>query len=165
MQQETAAIFNKKIILILSLFFFSACAENPIADTPIKNPAQQVFNESYEKVWRAVQLALRKYPVKVNTMESGILETDYIKGDKLFNDPNELKTRPGLRYKIVVRAIKGKIEGKSAIKVTVLKNAEIQTDFFSGLQSLGSNGLEEQILLYRIGRFIEIDNTLSKSSK
>ncbi|MBK9294414.1 MAG: hypothetical protein IPM57_08205 [Oligoflexia bacterium] len=163
MQQETAVIF-KMPLLILALFFIG-CADNPIADPPIKSPSQRVFYDNYDKVWRAVQLALRKYPVKVNTMESGILETDYIKGDKLFNDPNEAKTRPGLRYKIIVRAIKGKIESKSAIKVTVLKNAEIQTDFFSGFKALGSNGLEEELLLYRIGRFIEIDNALTKASK
>jgi hypothetical protein len=58
------------------------------------------------------------------------------------------------------------VDGKPAIKVTVLKSGEVQPDFFSGFQQIGSNGLEEEILLYRVGRYLEIEKTLnSKSAK
>lgn len=95
-------------------------------------------------------------------MESGILETDYVKGEKLFADPNSTEAKQGLRYKVVIRAVKGKIENKNSVKVTILKTAEIQPDFFSGFQPLSSNGLEEETIMYRIGRFIEMDRMLSK---
>jgi hypothetical protein len=138
------------------------CAETQIVDPPIKEPESKVFMDEYEKVWRAIQLALRKYPVRINNIDSGILETDYIKGDKLFQEPNA-KPRPGLRYKITIRVVKGKLEGRTAVKVTSFKSAEIQPDFFSGFQPVPSNGLEETAILYRIGRYLEMEKLATKA--
>ncbi len=157
--------FKLSAVAALVALTLAACAEMPITDPAIKDPVSKVFIDSYEKVWRAVQLSLRKYPVRTNSMESGILETDFVKGDKLFSDPNDPKNKMGLRYKITVRAVKGKIDGKSAIRITVVKNAEGQPDFFSGYQPVNTNGLEEQTVMYRIGRFLEIDKIQLKASR
>ncbi len=151
------------ILVLLVSALITGCADNPIVDPPIKDPESRLFAYEYEEVWRAMQLALRKYPVRINNIDSGILETDYIKGDKFFVEPNA-KSRPGLRYKITIRVVKGKLDGKkSAVKVTALKSAEIQPDFFSGFQPISSNGLEEMALLYRIGRYLEMEKLTTKS--
>jgi hypothetical protein len=164
MRREMQQISKLVIILLLALAA-AGCVTNPKADPPIKEPETRVYYDAYEQVWRAMQLALRKYPVKINNIDLGVLETDFVKGDKIFTDPNDNRPKPGYRYKITVRVVRGRIEGKNAVEVTVLKSSEIQPDFFSGFQPVPSNGLEESGILYRIGRYLEIDRILSKNAK
>lgn len=153
------------ILVILLGLFQGACVEKElIVDPPVTEAQSKVFYSNYDEVWRSVQLALRKYPVHLNNIESGILETDYIKGDKLFAEPVEDKTKFGMRYKLTIRAIKGKINDRTAIKIICTKVPEIQHDFFTGYQPISSNGLEENLILYRIGRYLEMDHMLSKIS-
>lgn len=161
----------KKLSLVVAGFLIlltlSACeTTNPLADPPVTEPEIHVFYDDYDQIWRAIQLAVRKYPVRLNNIESGLLETDYIKGDKLFADPSEGgPPKANVRYKINVRAIKGKDSGKPATKVTVTKTAEIQPDFFTGFKEIPSNGLEEQTIMYRIGRYLEMDRKLAQAAK
>jgi hypothetical protein len=153
------------ILLVLLCLFEGACAEKELAvDPPINEPQTMVFYANYDEVWRSVQLALRKYPVHLNNIESGLLETDYIKGDKLFAEPNEDKIKFGMRYKITIRAVKGKFNDRTAIKIICTKVPEIQRDFFTGYQPIPSDGLEENLVLYRISRYLDMDQMLSKIS-
>ncbi len=153
-------IFPRSLLTVLLfasvIASLSACTDVMIKDSPIKTPVNDSFNDSFEKVWRAVQLAMRKYPVKTNIYESGILETDYVKSDKLFSDPNDAKSPAGLRYRLIIRAVKGRIGKSNVVKVSVTKVPEVQSDFFSGYRPIDSDGLEENAVLYRIGRFLEI---------
>jgi hypothetical protein len=152
-------------LLVLLGLFLGGCVEKELAaDPPVSDAPTKVFVANYDEVWRSVQLALRKYPVHLNNIESGLLETDYIKGDKLFAEPVEDKTKFGMRYKLTIRAVKGKFNDKSAIKIICTKVSEIQRDFFTGYQPIPSNGLEENLVLYRIGRYLEMDHMLSKIS-
>ncbi len=161
MRQGTASIFRIQSFAIdftfLSLILMAlGCAEMEINDPPVKEPVSQVFTVSYEKVWRAVQLATRRFPLKINVYDAGVLETDYIKGDKLFSDPNNTKPPAGVRYKIIVHAIKGTIDNQNRIKVIVQKQAKSQSDFFTGYRPIDSNGLEEKTILYRISRYADL---------
>jgi hypothetical protein len=152
-------------VITLGALSSLACVEDqPLSDPPLTDPEMRVYYDNYDEVWRAIQLTLRKYPVHLNNIESGLLETDYIKGDKLFADPVETRDKPGLRYKIVIRAIKGQTAGRSAVQVLCTKTNEVQKDFFTGYQPLPSNGLEEKTILYRIGRFLEMEKILTKAS-
>ena len=153
------------IFVLFSCLFQLGCAEDQVVnDPPIAEPPSRVFYAEYDQVWRSVQLALRKYPVHLNNIESGVLETDYIKGDKLFAEPVDDKKKMGMRYRLMVRAIKGKINDRPAIKIVCSKTPEIQRDFFTGYQPITTNGLEEKLILYRIGRYLEMDGILSKAS-
>jgi hypothetical protein len=157
---------QKAPILVLFLCLVQlACAENQVlVDPPVTEPQARVYYSSYDEVWRSVQLALRKYPVHLNNIESGLLETDYIKGDKLFSEPIETRAKLGMRYRLTIRAVKGKINDKPAIKIVCTKTPEIQRDFFTGYQPTATDGLEEDLILYRIGRYLEMDHMLSKIS-
>jgi hypothetical protein len=160
MKKAQAILF---LLLALSLSTLGACVENrPIEDPPLTEPEARVYYDSFDEVWRAVQLALRKYPVHLNNIESGTLETDYIKGDKLFTEPVEGRMKAGMRYKLTIRAVKGRIDEKSAIKIVCIKTPEVQRDFFTGYQPITTNGLEEKTILYRIGRYLEMERILSK---
>src|SRR5438094_10623510 len=127
MLHEMRKISKLAVVLFLG-WNLVGCSEAPTKDPPIKEPEARVFPESYEKVWRSVQLAMKLYPIRVDSLESGILETDFVKDDKVFSDPNYPQSRRGFRYKVVVRVVRGSLGGKGATKVTVIKNGEIQTD-------------------------------------
>jgi len=161
------AVLKVQIWVFLAALSFAqaGCIEKEIAsDPPVTEPQSRIFYASYDEVWRAVQLALRKYPIRMNNIESGQLETDYIKGDKLFTEPVEEKKKFGMRYRILIHAVRGKFEDRAATKIICTKVPEIQRDFFTGYQGIPSNGLEENIILYRVGRFLEMDHVLSKVS-
>jgi hypothetical protein len=155
-----------RILLILFILFLQwGCANDTVSpDSDIKDPESHIFYGEYDNVWRSIQLAVRKYPVHLNNIESGLLETDYIKNDKIFADPNESRNKIGLRYRIAIRAVKGKMGNRSVVKVICTKTPEVQRDFFTGYQPLASDGLEEDLILYRIGRYLEMDRILSRAN-
>jgi len=152
-----------KILFLVLFLAIGGCTTAEFNLPPLAEPPSKIYRESYDKVWRATQLALKKYPIKLNNMDSGILETDWVRGDKLFAMPTETKPRAGLRYKLTLRIVKGKLDDKAATKVTCTKTIEVQRDFFSGPETVRSDGLEENTILYRIGRFVDIDRILTKS--
>lgn len=128
-----------------------------------KTSFERVYPAEYEKVWRALQLAVQKYPIRINDIDRGILETDLIKGDKLYSPPHlPPQNFAGKQYQLLFRVLKGRIEKRPAIKVVILKKAERKRDFFSENEPLQSDGIEENVLLYRIGREIEIERAISK---
>ncbi|GIL18761.1 MAG: hypothetical protein BroJett040_25120 [Oligoflexia bacterium] len=124
---------------------------------------QKVFYYNFDAVWRAAQLTL-KYPIAVNNMDNGVLETDWIRGADGFVAPTATEPSSGLKYKIIMNIVKGKTEGRPSVKVTIVKRMERQRDFFSESEVLESDSLEEKVLMYRIEREILIDEALKKAS-
>lgn len=145
------------------------CASvNKNTDTKPKNTKdlffQQVYYAEYDLVWRAAQLALN-YPISINNMESGVLETDYIRAVEGFVPPyQELEASSGLRYKVTLTLTKGKVEGKTAVRVTIIKTLEKKRDFFSDPESIATDGIEERTIFYRIGRELMIEDGLRKAA-
>jgi hypothetical protein len=125
----------------------------------------KVFPYTYEEVWRAAQLSV-KYPIAVNNMDNGVLETDWVKAIDGFSSPIATKApTAGNRYKIILNMVKGKMDSRAGVRVTIRKKIEKQSDFFSDVESLNSDGLEEEIILYRIEREIVIDDAIRKAAK
>jgi hypothetical protein len=134
----------------------------PTESGPSK-PPQKLFLSPYEQVWKATQFSV-KYPIAINNMDSGMLETEWIKSVDGFRPPViESEPDSGMRYKIMVQAVRGQIDGKSSVKVTVRKKIEKLKNFFSDPEALQSDGLEEQVILYRIEREIAIEDGIKKS--
>jgi hypothetical protein len=132
---------------------------------PKKRIHDKVFYQSYDRVWRAAQLAL-KYPIAVNNMDHGALESEFVKNEDGFVLPG-VETQPsaGLRTKIVINMVKGKTEGRDSVRVVVQKIVQKQRDFFSEPETLKSDGFEEMVLFYRIERELIIDEALKKAAK
>ena len=159
-----------RLTLVLIFSLLSACA---ILQPPTKSSTkvlrvlskQKVYFAGYDLVWRAAQLSL-KYPMAINNMDNGVLETEYINAVEGFMPPDEVRVpSSGIRYKISLTIAKGKIEGKESVRVTVNKYVERKKDFFSEPETLESDGLEEKVILYRIDRELSIDEGLRKTAK
>lgn len=171
-KQISKALFRRMKFITLasflvSVFFIVSCTTTPVtknSDRVLReNTNQRVFYFPYDSVWRAAQLAL-KYPIAVNNMDNGILETDFIKALDGFTAPHETK-RPsdGIRYKITLSLARGRVEGKDSVRVNIIKTLEKKRDFFSEPESLESDGLEEKTIFYRIERELIVEEALKKA--
>lgn len=124
-----------------------------------------MFYANYEDVEMALKQSMTRYPQKIDNTEAGIFETDYIKGELRFHPPHKVVNySPGYRYRILVRLVRGRTEDRPAIKVQITKKVEILRDFFSDADSLKSDGLEEQVILYRIGRELQLARAVARAS-
>lgn len=156
----------RAILLIFSGFFVGGCAlwDSP----PVKEsmgPQYRIFEGSYDEVWRAVQKSLASYPIQINNIDQGIIETDNIKGDQIWRPPFQQDRKPiNLRYVIRVNVVKGRPTKKGeTVKVTILKSITLEKDFFSGESRQPSDGFEEKALLYRISREVQLERSLRRA--
>jgi len=156
-------------ILILAAIFLvgSGCqtaTERLDQKLKVGVPVTQVFFAKYEEVEAALKLAMLKYPQRVDNTEAGIFETDFVKSDGRFKPPHkQIEYSSGYRYRVLIRLVRGKTEAKPAVKVVVLKQIEMVPDFFSQPETLPSDGLEESVILYRIGRELTINKALQRA--
>ena len=131
----------------------------------VGEPVVRVFFAKYEEVETALKQSMLKYPQRVDNTEAGIFETDYVKGDARFKPPHEnVEYSSGMRYRILIRLVRGKTEAKQAVKVVVVKQIEMVRDFFSQPEQLASDGLEEEVILYRIDRELKINRAIQKAA-
>lgn len=154
--------------LILSALCLNACAvfdapEPTREETLKKIETSRIYFYPYDKVWKAAQLVI-KYPLVVSNMDTGVIETDVIKGVDGFVPPGSKGNPNGLRYILRVQLIKGITKGKASVKIVVTKQVQLARDFFSEPENLVSDGLEEKTIFYRIGREIGILQGIDKMS-
>lgn len=154
----------KSFVIITLVAGCSTMSDDPERiEIPDPGPKSKTFSSPYLDVWKASLITVGKYPLKAYDEDSGTIETDYVKGDEVWNPPHKKKhLRGGYRYKINVRVIRGKGKDKNITKVVLLKQPEIQKDFFSESEKISTDGLEELALLYRIERELALSEALSK---
>ncbi|MFN7825419.1 MAG: hypothetical protein ACK5P6_08665 [Pseudobdellovibrionaceae bacterium] len=159
----------KSLTLVGLFLWLGGCVNQPVTSNATRvireNSNQRIYYFNYDSVWRAAQLAL-KYPIAVNNMDNGILETDYIKALDGFTPPHlEKKPSDGVRYKITLTLAKGKVDNQESARVSITKTIEKKRDFFSEPESLESDGLEERAIFYRIERELVVEEALKKAQK
>ena len=124
---------------------------------------QKVYYTSYDSIWRAAHAVL-KYPIAQENQDTGTIETEFIKGVDGWIAPNQTKPpSQGVRYRLIMTFARGKTEGAESVRLTIDKKMEILRDFFSPPEIVESDGLEEQILFYRIERELIINEALRKA--
>jgi len=161
-------IFKSLLILLLlsgCVLFEKDIDEEKIYGLP-EPPYQQLYESDYERIWRAIQVVLSRYPIAVNNMDAGILETDFIKVHEGWLPPEHPKVPPGGRkYKINVQVARGATPDSkdTVVRVRVKKIIELHRDFFSAKQEIESDGLEEMTILYRIKREVDVDQGLERA--
>ena len=140
------------------------CAHESESLKPSFKARSEFFNSDYDKIWRAVQRAISAYPLKVNNMDKGILETTTIEGESLYSKPHRKRTSKtsAIKYSLKFNLVKGNMGDKSAVKVIIKKTKFHTSNFFSGKKELASDGLEEQAILYRIKRELQVEQILER---
>ena len=146
---------------LTSCSLFSKSGEQ---EANLLGPVSKTYAAAYDKVWRATQKSLVKYPIKINNVDAGIIETEDIKGLNVWSPPHKARVKqPGLRYSFNVLLIRGEQGGKPATEVIIEKHLHITKNFFSTGKRLPSDGLEEKSLHYRIQRELTLERALDKA--
>jgi hypothetical protein len=161
-----------KILSSLILFFvwtLSSCAtsETPLsrAEREIRTRShQRIFFTSFDSVWKATQLAFR-YPVAINNIEEGVLESEWMDISDGFEPVHTKPQIKPLQYRIQILFVKGKVEGKSSVRVTIIKHLRTQKSFFNDSKDIESDGIEETLLFYRIGRELTLAEAIKTEAK
>lgn len=165
-----AQLISRFLIAAMTLAAATGCENLQTHDNRVQRALesanqQRVYFGTYEAVWRAAQVAL-KYPIALNNMDNGILETDWIRALDGFMPPASKRTpSAGVRYRLQLTLVKGRINNRESVKVTIKKLLQRQSDFFSDAEPLPSDALEEKVILYRIERELIIFEALKKISQ
>lgn len=143
----------KSVLKIFLFVCFTGCTTLSEID---KDNRFGVFSAPYNIVWQAVLLSMKNYPFRAQNREGGQIETKLIKGYNIWQPPKgairNLRNREYL-IKIFLERGFGDLK-EEAIRVRVLKEEYINKDFVQQAIPIPTNGLEEEIILYRISREI-----------
>lgn len=167
---HTAHLISKIIFVSVLATALTSCS---LFDKPPERPdrlikqiaPQRIYFANYDLVWTAAHAALR-YAIAQENIETGVIETEFIKGMDGYMAPNQLKpASAGVRYKLILLFAKVKSEnGKESVRVTIEKRIERLRDFFSEPETIETDGLEEKVIFYRMDRELIIRDALKKAA-
>jgi hypothetical protein len=125
----------------------------------------RIYMTDFNTAWQSVLDALKSSRLDVSNREGGFLQTKWTDNtsEKNFTDAfagadSDLKAQ----FRFRVNVAKGFYNGKPSIKVAVQREQLVQRDVLEGWQPVESDSIEENTLLYRIGRIIQIRTKLAK---
>lgn len=145
-------------LLLVVCLYGTGCTTKPVHQGQLDYSRR--FKAPYEMVWRATQQALLNYPMNINNMDTGQLQTLFITGKHRYKAPHQVdKILPsGYQYRLNINIVRG----EQVSRVIITKEARLQKDFFSDPEELASDGYEEKMLLYRIKREILLEKLMQK---
>lgn len=150
---------NSRFALIGAALLLGACSNLPFVKQN-KAPTR-IFLTDFSTAWTASLEAVSagKDIIRVNNREAGIIETNWVDNsdfrqflDVFTNEDFFLRSR----YRMQIQVREGKKNGQPAVMIRVLKFQQKEITFLGGFQEVESDGLEESVFLYRIGRLIAI---------
>jgi hypothetical protein len=155
-------------VLLLSL---SSCVSAYRESVGVDNVGK-IYNRRYvtdlNTAWQATLEALKSYPISEKNLESGFIQTKWVDNTEQrnfvdsFGDANAtLKAQ--FRFKINVSSTF--YNGQPVVKVSVTKDQLVQHDVLEGWRYVETDSIDENTLLYRIGRLIYFRMKLAKLEK
>jgi hypothetical protein len=146
------------------LFLSVSCASTPPRGEPFYT---RLFAGNYDEVWLATLKALNDYPLKISNKDTGKIISETVNGpyNELLFTPVEPVDLPE-RYRYSLRFNFAKLvtdEDRPLTRVRIIKSLERFQDFYSGWTASFSDGIEEQILLYRIEHILQMEQMLGDS--
>lgn len=125
----------------------------------------RVYYTDFNTAWQSVLDAMKHNRLDVSNREGGFIETKWTDNtaDKNFADAfGDADAYLKAQYRFRVTVAKSFFNGKPAIKVTVQRDQLVQRDVLEGWQPVETDSIEENTLLYRVGRLIMIKMKLAK---
>ena len=144
------------------VLLFSACVSCSALPFVKQNKAStRIFLTDFSTAWTATfeAVAAGKDIIRSQNRDTGIIETNWIDNTDsrnfldVFSD-EEFFLRSRFRIQVQVQA--GPKSGENAAMIRIIKYQQKETTFLGGWQEAESDGLEEAVYLYRIGRLISI---------
>ena len=112
-----------------------------------------IFHTSYNTAWESTLHVLEQYPIDTEDFDSGQIKTKLINKYQIWNPPpGSTPYQDNRNYKIQI--FLERTEQDQSVKIHIVKEEFINRDFIQKNIPIESTGLEEEVLLYRIGRAI-----------
>ena len=144
-------------ILICLLLIPTACThlEDEAADI-------EVFTASRSRVWEALIQVFSAYKLQISDEEKGLIKTRLITGSNVWTPAHdEDKDISGISYYITAKLI----YDKPHATVTITKKIKQKKGFLSDSKTIPSDLMEEQQLLYRLGRELRIKRLIKRYAR
>jgi hypothetical protein len=133
----------------------------------------QVYIRTYltdiNTAWESVLQALRASPIDITNREAGFIQTRWIDNTEQRNFTDSFGAGADYvlkaQYRFRVNVSKTFYKGEPCAKVTVQKDQLVQIDVLEGWQRRESDSIEENTLLYRIGRIIYMQLKIAKNEE
>jgi hypothetical protein len=147
---------------VLLSFWLVSCASTPTKSEPFYT---RLYAGTYDEVWLATLKALNDYPLKISNKDTGKIQSETINGpynDLLFSPVEPIELPERFRYSLRFNFAKLQTDDdRSLTRVRIIKNLEKFQDFYTGWTAYASDGLEEQLLLYRIEHLLQMEQLLN----
>jgi hypothetical protein len=120
---------------------------------------EKIYLTDFNTAWQSVLDSLKAAPLDVSNREGGFVQTKWTDNTQEKNFTDSFGTgsaylKAQFRFRIYVA--KGFYNGQPSIKVSVQKEQLVQRDVLEGWRPLETDSVDENTLLYRIGRIIYI---------
>ena len=155
--------------LLFRLFFslliptlLSGCQLLNLTTSPSFLPKEYTFPAPNEATWAAIQKTVEDYPVKYANYETGRFQSQEIPVEKIWKNPTG-KANLNDSYTLTIQLIVSK--DNKFTKVTILKKIHRDRGLGYKVIPVPSDGLEEEVLFYRIGRELYLAKMKSVKKK
>lgn len=125
----------------------------------------KIYLTDFNTAWQSALDALKHSRLDVSNREGGFVQTKWTDNTAERNFTDSFGVQDSYlkaQYRFSVTLSKGFYNGKPSVKVVVQKEQLIQRDALEGWRPAESDSIDENTLLYRIGRIIVMRIKLSK---
>lgn len=125
----------------------------------------RIYLTDFNTAWQAVLDGLKYCRLDISNREGGFIQSKWTDNtaeknftDSFGNTDSFLKAQ----YRFRVTVSKGFYNGRPSVKVAVQKEQLVQRDVLEGWRPIETDEIDENTLLYRIGRLIQIRMKIAK---
>ena len=119
----------------------------------------RLFLTDFNTAWQSVLDSLKKNALDVSNREAGFVQTRWTNNTAEKNFADSFGDQDAFlkaQYRVSVSVAKAFYNGVQAIKISVKKEQLVQRDVLEGWRPVLSDTIDENTLLYRIGRLISM---------
>jgi hypothetical protein len=117
----------------------------------------RIYLTDFNTAWQSVLDSLKHSRLDVSNREGGFVQTKWTDNTAEKNFTESFGSSDSFlkaQYRFRVTVAKGFYNGQPSVKVTVQKEQLVQRDVLEGWRPIESDTVDENTLLYRIGRII-----------
>ena len=118
----------------------------------------KVFISDYAMAWESSVDSMKASTMDIVNRENGTLQTKWIDNTNernLIDSTGSVSPYLKAQYRFRITLAKGFFQGKPSVRVNVQKEQQIQRDVLEGWINQDTDGIQENSLLYRIGKVID----------
>ncbi len=125
----------------------------------------KIFLIDYNTAWQSALDALRSYEKTKQNRAGGIIQTAWTDNTAAKNYTDAFGSQETFlkaRFRMTMAVAPGIYKGKPSVKVAVEKEQQIMRDALEGWQDVHSDSIDENTILYRMSRLIQMKMKLQK---